>query len=172
MAMNSRTKFWLTGAAGAWLCAASMAAFGATLDGDNTVSAGRRAPVATVSVTRLERLEGPASPLLADGVLGQAIVEFLGAGIGFGLLGFGLTRLASQRGESRRAEERKMPIAGAAIKPLVLLAIPRVFDATGSEFDDAKRPAFLPVTSLTEEQVQRRRASHKRQECRFAETSA
>jgi hypothetical protein len=46
----------------------------------------------------------------------------------------------------------------ASVRPMPWLA-----DATASEFDDEPRPAFAPIVSLTEVQVERQRAARRRE---------
>jgi hypothetical protein len=46
--------------------------------------------------------------------------------------------------------------------------MPQVADATASEFDGQELPAFAPVISLTEAQVERGRAARQRQKRRGA----
>jgi len=48
------------------------------------------------------------------------------------------------------------------------VAMPHVADATASEFDGDKRPAFAPIVSLTEAQVERARAERQRRTRREA----
>jgi len=60
-------------------------------------------------------------------------------------------------------EARRRAVSAAAttrqtMMPVNVVTIPRLVDATASEFDDGARPAFAPVTSLTEAQVERERA--------------
>jgi hypothetical protein len=101
--------------------------------------------------------------LTASASLGAAMVEFVALGFALGLLAFGLRRLATRISAARRlavlpAEED--PLHGAVVATIV--SIPRLADATASEFDDASRPVFAPVTSLTEAQVERQRAQRRR----------
>ena len=94
-------------------------------------------------------------------LLGRAVGEFIGLGFSVALLAFGLARLAARNVERRRVWLREASIA-------VALA-PRIYDATASELgDDAKLPGFAPVVSLTETQVERRRADRQRRERRSA----
>ena len=115
----------------------------------------------------------PASATLAQGWLdyasiGRAIGELTGLGFFIALLAFGLKQLATRQVE-RRSGLREASIAGHAAAAPVAIAVPRMHDATASEFDDdARLPGFAPVLSLTEAQVERRRSERQRQERRTA----
>jgi hypothetical protein len=106
--------------------------------------------------------------LSAGTSLGLAVVEFVALGFALGLLAFGVRRLAIRISAVRRLAMRPAedPVRGAVVATIV--AIPRLADATASEFDDASRAAFAPVTSLTEAQVERQRAQRRRD---YASTS-
>ena len=113
-----------------------------------------------------------ASATLAQGWLdyasiGRAVGELTGLGFSIALLAFGLKRLVTRQVEQRRSPFREASIAGNAA--VVAIAVPRMHDATASELDDDVRaPGFAPVLSLTEAQVERRRAERQRQEHRTA----
>ena len=100
--------------------------------------------------------------LSAGASLGVAMVEFVALGFALGLLAFGVRRLAARVSAARRLAvlSAEDPLRGAVVATIV--SIPRLADATASEFDDASRPVFAPVTSLTEAQVERERAQRRR----------
>ena len=170
--MNARTKFGLVRGIGGLLGIAGIVVFMMVSGPGDTVPVEQRLPVAKGAVADQTRLQPSSSPLLADWMFGQAIVEFLGVGFGLGLLAFGLSRVAAHRTESRRVLLRERLTSSRAAKPTVLVTVPRVADATASEFDDVKRPSFVPVTSLTEARVRLRRGHREAQRRRAAPTSA
>jgi hypothetical protein len=116
----------------------------------------------------------PASATLAQGwfdyaSLARAVGELTGLGFSIALLAFGLKRLATRQVEEHRTQLREASIGSNAAAPAVVIAVPRIHDATASELDDdARVPGFAPVLSLTEAQVERRRAERQRQERRTA----
>lgn len=170
--MTTKTKFGRVHGIGALLGVAGIVAFMAISVQGDTVPVEPRVPVAKVAVVEQVRLVRLPSPQLVDAMFGRAIAEFIGVGFGLGLLAFGLSRVAAHRKESRRAPLRGRLTSSRAAKPIVLVAVPRVADATASEFDDIKRPSFVPVTSLTEAQVRLRRGHRRAQQRRAVPTSA
>ena len=97
------------------------------------------------------------TPLLADGTLGRAVVEFIAAGFALGALGVALKLLGVRVREFRSGErQRTASIRSARVVTLEFVTA----DATASEFDEfePKRPGFAPIVSLTEAQVHRQRA--------------
>ncbi|HSS69994.1 MAG TPA: hypothetical protein VLQ46_04995 [Casimicrobiaceae bacterium] len=100
--------------------------------------------------------------LSAGASLGLAVVEFVALGFALGLLAFGARLVTARISAARQLSMRPAedPARGAVVATIV--SIPRLADATASEFDDASRPVFAPVTSLTEAQVERQRAQHRR----------
>lgn len=99
--------------------------------------------------------------LSAGASLGLAVVEFVALGFALGLLAFGARLVTARISAARQLALRPAdPGRGAVVATIV--SIPRLADATASEFDDASRPVFAPVTSLTEAQVERQRAQHRR----------
>jgi hypothetical protein len=129
--------------------------------------------LAIVSVFAMD-VAPPASATLAQGwldyaSLGRAVGELTGLGFSIAVLAFGLKRLATRQVEQRRTQFREASIASNAAASAVAIAAPRIHDATASEFDDdARVPRFAPVLSLTEAQVERRRAERQRKERRTA----
>jgi hypothetical protein len=170
--MNAKTKSWLARGMGTFLGAAAIAVFVAILQQGDTRSVQPRVTVTKLAVVEEARLDRPPLPQLVDAMFGRAIVEFIGVGFGLGLLAFGLSRVAAYRRESRRVPLGARLTSSRAAKPIVLVAVPRVADATASEFDDIKRPSFAPVTSLTEAQVRLRRGHRQAQRRRAVPTGA
>ena len=147
--MNASSKNRLPGAIGALIGLAIVAAF--------AMNATPTDPVAL------------AQGLLDDRSLGRAVGEFIGLGLSMALLGFGLKQLVMRNIEQHRAESREGSVVSEAAAPAVVIAVPRIYDATASELDDdPRRPGFAPVLSLTEAQVERQRAEQQRQKRRSA----
>jgi hypothetical protein len=72
-----------------------------------------------------------------------------------------LIREALRRGQGlRRPALRTLRVETAA----TVMPMPRLTDATASEFDDAARPVFAPIVSLTEMQVERQRTARRREQ--------
>lgn len=103
----------------------------------------------------------PADPL------GHVIGALLGASLLLAVAAL-LVREALGRGQYVRRPALGMLRSATAA---TVMPIPRLTDATASEFDDAVRPAFAPIVSLTEAQVERQRAA-RRHEQRVALTKA
>lgn len=120
------------------------------------------AVTAIAGVALIAAMVIPADPL------GRLVGACIGASFLVGLIGT-LVREGLERRELRRA--RPLPAEGDATAAAVV-ALPHVADATASELEGARRPAFAPVISLTEEQVVRARAARKRQERRETLTGA
>jgi len=103
--------------------------------------------------------------LLTGENLGLGVAEFLALGFLLGLSAFGLRQLAvhvhEARFKLRRADAVSDTVMAATSVPIV-----RLPDVTVAGFEDAANTAFAPVTSLTEVQVQRKRAERKEKERR------
>lgn len=110
------------------------------------------------------------SPLLSDGTLGRAVVEFIAAGLALGMLGIGVKLFAVRFGELRRAGLQRTSVTVPAAAPTVVELAAAY--ATASEFDDVKQPEFAPIVSLTEAQVQRQREKRNRERKRATLNSA
>src|SRR5262249_21997700 len=110
------------------------------------------------------------SPLLSDGTLGRAVVEFIAAGLVLGILGVGVKLFAARFGEFRRAGLPGTSVTVPAPAPTVIELAAAY--ATASEFDDVKQPGFAPIVSLTEAQVQRQREKRERERRRATLSSA
>jgi hypothetical protein len=104
----------------------------------------------------------PADPL------GRGIGALLGASFLLGGAGAFVRESLERRQDVRRDAQRGLGIAAAAS----VVPMPQPTDATASEFDDQARPAFAPVVSLTEAQVERQRVARHRREQRSALTRA
>jgi hypothetical protein len=140
--MNKAASKWLPGTFGALIGIAIVAAFG------NGV-------VEVESGTIREALH-------AGATLGRTVVEFTALGVALGFVAFGLRLVVAHVVEARRAAPRTGAMAVDAPSIARVVTIPRLADATASEFDDGVQPAFAPVTSLTEAQVERERALRRR----------
>ena len=105
--------------------------------------------VAFAGALLLAAIVVPADPL------GRVVGALIGASFAIGLLGT-LAREALRRREYSIRAPRAFALERYAPTPAIV-ATPRVADATASEFDGDRRPAFAPVISLTEAQVERRR---------------
>ena len=103
--------------------------------------------------------------LLTGENLGSGVAEFLALGFLLGLGAFGLRQLAVHINETRQKLRRVEAISG-TVMSATTMPIMRLPDVTASGFEDAANTAFVPVTSLTEAQVQRKRAERKREERR------
>jgi hypothetical protein len=103
--------------------------------------------------------------------IGRSVTALIGGGFALGALGCGLKQAVARRrdlpGILRAASAR-----GYAAAPAVLAAMPPIADATASEFDEIRQPAFAPVRSLTEAHVERELAERRRQERRATLTRA
>jgi hypothetical protein len=108
------------------------------------------------------------SPLLSDGTLGRAVVEFIAAGVALGVLGVGVKLFAVRFGELRRAGSQR---ASVALPAPTVVELAAAF-ATASEFDHVRQPGFAPIVSLTEAQVQRQREKRDRERRRATLNSA
>ena len=133
--MKTASRTWLPGTFGALVGIAIVAAFGSGM-----------VPVQSGTI------------LQAGASLGRAVAEFTAIGFALGFAAFGLRRLAAHVIEARHLAVRAAATTRQTMMPVNVVTIPRLVDATASEFDDGARPAFAPVTSLTEAQVERDRA--------------
>jgi hypothetical protein len=91
--------------------------------------------------------------------IGRSVGTLIGGGFALGVLGCGLKEALARRDLHRLA-----PSASYAALPASIVAMPPTADATASEFDEIAQPAFAPVMSLTEAQVERQLAERRRQE--------
>lgn len=96
----------------------------------------------------------PADPL------GRVIGALLGASLLLAVAAL-LVREALGRGQDLRRPALGMLRSETAA---TVMPMPRLTDATASEFDNAVRPAFAPIVSLTEAQVERQRAARRREQ--------
>jgi len=112
---------------------------------------------AIAGVLLLAAMVIPADPL------GRLVGVLMGASLLTGIVGALVREGLARRHRVRRAAplQREAPAPAA-------IAMPRVADATASEFDGQALPAFAPVVSLTEAQVERARAARQRQKRREA----
>jgi hypothetical protein len=90
--------------------------------------------------------------------IGRSVGALIGGGFAFGVLGCGVKQALARRGGYQLAAS----VGYAA--PATIVAMPPATDATASEFDEIGRPAFAPVLSLTEAQVERQLAERRLQE--------
>lgn len=133
--MKTASRTWLPGTFGALVGIAIVAAFGTGV-----------VPVQSAAIMQ------------AGASLGRAVAEFTALGFALGLGAFVFRRFVAHIIHARRLAIRGAAATGRAMMPANVVTIPRLADATASEFDDGVRPAFAPVTSLTEAQVERERA--------------
>jgi hypothetical protein len=98
----------------------------------------------------------PADPL------GRLVGALIGASFMAGLAGTVVRESLARRRHVDRVAARQLVLERYTPEPVVA-ALPVVLDATASEFDDDHPSAFAPVVSLTEAQVERRRAERERQ---------
>ena len=104
--------------------------------------------------------------------LGNSVAAIIGGGFALGVLGCGLKEIAARRRGGGYAMPRAAAPASYAALPVTIVPLPAIADATASEFDEVARPAFAPVVSLTEAQVERQRAGKRAQERRATQTRA
>jgi hypothetical protein len=127
-------------------------------------------PMNTLSRNKLTDAVGPCTAiagvlLLAAMVIpGDPLGRLIGALIGASLLA-GIAGAFVREGLAHRDHVRRTTRAALLRRtaPAAAVAMPRLADATASEFDGRDRPAFAPVISLTEAQVERGRAAPQRQ---------
>ncbi len=89
--------------------------------------------------------------------MGYSVGALIGGGFAFGVLGCVAKEVVTWRGDRRQAALRAMSRPSHALVSASFVAMPPLVDATGSEFDVGQPPAFAPVLSLTEAQVERQR---------------
>lgn len=104
--------------------------------------------------------------------IGRIVTALIGGGFAFGVLGCVLRETVARGSDKRRGAVRGTPQEGYTAALATVVAMPPLADATASEYDASEAPAFAPVLSLTEAQVQRQRAERQRQEHRAALTRA
>jgi hypothetical protein len=119
---------------------------------------------AITGVLLLAAIVIPADPL------GRLVGALIGTSFLVGLVGAFVREALARRDQIRRTAQRKLLLERDA--PASIVAAPLVADATASEYDDDQRPAFAPVVSLTEAQVERRRTDRRRQHPHAALTRA
>ena len=116
---------------------------------------------AIAGVLLLAAMVIPADPL------GRLVGALIGASLVTGIVGAFVREGLAHRDHVRRTARRAALLQHEAPGPAVIL-MPRVADATASEFDGQERLTFAPVVSLTEAQVERGRAARQRQKRREA----
>ena len=116
---------------------------------------------AIAGVLLLAAMVIPADPL------GRLVGALIGASLLTGIVGAFVREGLAHRDHVRRTARRAALLQSEAPSPAVV-AIPKVTDATASEFDGQERLTFAPVVSLTEAQVERGRAARQRQKRREA----
>ena len=99
----------------------------------------------------------------AGNPIGLGIGAVIGGGFAFGVLACGLKEAAARRSNRHRVEAR-VALAATYVPASAIVPMPHFVDATASEFDAARQPAFAPVTSLTEVQILRQRTAREREE--------
>jgi hypothetical protein len=131
----------------------------------NTLTGAVGACTAIAGVLLLAAMVIPADPL------GRLIGALIGASLLTGIVGAFVREGLAHRDHARHPAQRTALLQHEAPGPAIV-AMPRVPDATASEFDGQERPAFAPVVSLTEAQVERGRAARQRQKRREALSQA
>ncbi len=114
---------------------------------------------AIAGVLLLAAMVIPADPL------GRLVGALIGASLLTGIVGAFVREGLAHRDRVRHTTQRTAQLRHEAPAP-ALVAMPQVADATASEFDGQELPAFAPVISLTEAQVERGRAARQRQKRR------
>lgn len=100
--------------------------------------------------------------------IGRSVTALIGGGFAFGLLGSIAKGAVARRSAKLGAATQR----GYAPACATVIAMPPPADATASEYEGTEPPAFAPVLSLTEAQVQRQRGERQRQHRRTALTRA
>lgn len=98
--------------------------------------------------------------------IGRSVVTLLGGGFALGVLAGVVRELVARSRGGYYAMSRTAPEASVATTSAAVVALPAFADATASEFDEVEQPAFAPVVSLTEAQVERQRAGQRVKERR------
>lgn len=170
--MNAKTKSWLMRAVGALVGLVGIAIFIAIVAPADSLSL--RQQVLAAKVASLKEAQTQASPAAAATIprsAGVVVLVAIAGAVALALLGWSWSRAGARRDDQKRAALRHSLRASHA--PEKALSAPaHVADATASEFDDTKRPDFLPVPSLTEVKARRRGAQRQRQACRAAHNVA
>ncbi len=104
--------------------------------------------------------------------IGRSVTAMIGGGFAFGMLGLGLKLAVARRRGVPEALHAASSASFAAAPAGLFVAMPPMADATASEFDEIRKPAFAPVVSLTEAQVERELAERRRQAQRATRTRA
>lgn len=104
--------------------------------------------------------------------IGRSVTVLIGAGFAFGVLACVVKETVARRGSAHYAAPRAGSAASHVSTSATIVAMPPAADATASEFDETEGPAFAPVVSLTEAQVERQRAERLRKERRATLTRA
>lgn len=100
--------------------------------------------------------------------IGRSVTALIGGGFAFGLLGSIVKAAVARRSDRHRVATQP----GYAPASATVIAMPPPTDATASEYDSTEPPAFAPVLSLTEAQVQRQRTERQSQQRRTVVTRA
>ena len=117
---------------------------------------------AIAGVVLLAAIVFPADPL------GRVVGALIGVSVVLGLVGTVVREALARRDPVRSIAQRRLLLERYA----VVVTTPRVTDATASEFGEDRHPAFAPVVSLTEAQVERQRSERQRQHRHAALTRA
>jgi hypothetical protein len=116
---------------------------------------------AIAGVLLLAAMVIPANPL------GRLVGALIGASLLTGIVGAFVRERLAHRNQGRHTTQCTALLQHETPAGVVV-AMPQVADATASEFDGRQLPAFAPVVSLTEAQVERGRAARQRQKRREA----
>ena len=108
---------------------------------------------------------------MSGNAIGNSVTALVGGSFALGLVGC----LVKEALERKRGGYAPLPYAAMVdVRPVVapvIIDMPRFADATASDYE-AGEPAFAPITSLTEVQVQRERAQRRQREREASQTRA
>ena len=103
---------------------------------------------------------------LSGSAMGRDVTGLIGGSLALGVLGCVVKEALQRRGEGSRAV--RAPHVAAASASAAIIELPLLADATASTYEGNEAPAFAPVLSLTEAQLERQLAGRKREQTRAA----
>jgi len=170
--MNAKTKSWLMRAVGALVGLVGIAIFIAIVAPADSLSLRQQVLAAKVAALKEARAQAPAALATIDRSAGVVVVAAIAGGVALAILGWSWSRASARRDDQKRAALRNALRVSQAPEQALSVPSVHVADATASEFDDTKRPDFLPVASLTEVKARRQGAQRQRQARRAAHNVA